>query len=133
MILKFGHYELDPSAYELRRRGRPVRLERLPMELLLLLMERRGALVTREEIAARLWGTNVFNDIDNGMHTAIRKVRQALHESRDDGPPFIRTVSGKGYRFVAPISISDGSTPDARLQEISVAVLPFENLTSEPN
>ncbi len=133
MILKFGHYELEPSAYELRRRGRPVRIERLPMELLLFLVERRGDLVTREEIAARLWGANVFHDIENGVHTAIRKVRRALHTSRGDGPAFIRTVSGKGYRFVAPVTISDGGAPEAARRDISVAVLPFENLTGEPN
>ncbi len=132
MILKFGHYELEPSAYELRRRGRPVRLERLPMELLLLLVERRGELVTRDEIAARLWGANVFHDVDNGVHTAIRKVRQALHSSRGDAPAFIRTVSGKGYCFVAPVTVSDRAATDAARRDISVAVLPFENLTGEP-
>jgi TolB-like protein/Tfp pilus assembly protein PilF len=132
LILKFGHFELDPPAYELRRRGRPVRLERLPMELLLLLVERRGALVTREEIAARLWGANVFHDVDNGVHTAVRKVRRALNTSRNDGPAFVRTVSGKGYRFVAPVTTS-GSEPEALRPDISLAVLPFENLTGEPD
>ncbi len=130
--MKFGHYELDPPAYELRRRGRPVRLERLPMELLLLLVERRGTLVTREEIAARLWGANVFHDVENGVHTAVRKVRRALHASRDDGPAFIQTVAGKGYRFVAPLTMSSGAA-DAVCPDISLAVLPFENLTGQPD
>ena len=72
------------------------------MELLLLLVERRGNLVAREEIAARLWDKDVFHDIDNGVHTAIRKVRQALNDS-PGRPVFVQTVSGRGYRFVAPV------------------------------
>lgn len=128
MVLKFGRYELDPSAYELRRRGRAVRLERLPMELLLFLVERRGALVTRAEIATRLWGDNVFHDVDSGVHTAIRKVRQALDDAADR-PGFIQTVSGKGYRFAAAVTISDSQKPDAGRPNVAVAVLPFENLT----
>ena len=132
MVLKFGHYELDPAAYELRRRGRPIRLERLPMELLLLLVERRGNLVARDEIAARLWDQDVFHDIDNGVHTAIRKVRQALNDS-PGRPVFVQTVSGKGYRFVAPVTMADGHSPALANQCVSVAVLPFDNLTGDPD
>ncbi len=132
MILKFGSYELDPSAYELRRRGRAVRLERLPMELLLLLVERRGTLVTRQEIAARLWGGHVFHDIDGGIHTAMRKVRRVLHDSTER-PGFIRTVSGKGYRFVAPVTLEDPQPSGAAPERLCVAVLPFENLTGDPS
>jgi TolB-like protein/Flp pilus assembly protein TadD len=132
VVLKFGAYELDPAAYELRRRGRPIRLERLPMELLLLLVERRGDLVAREEIAARLWDKNVFHDIDNGVHTAIRKVRQALNDS-SARPVFVQTVSGKGYRFVAPVTIADGRSPAPANQCVAVAVLPFDNLTGDPD
>jgi TolB-like protein/Flp pilus assembly protein TadD len=132
VVLKFAHYELDPAACELRRRGRPVRLERLPMELLLLLVERRGALVTREEIAARLWDTNVFHDIDNGIHTAIRKVRQALNDS-PARPVFVQTVPGRGYRFIAPVTIADSAPSAASSQRICVAVLPFENLAGDPD
>ncbi|MGD0157291.1 MAG: winged helix-turn-helix domain-containing protein [Terracidiphilus sp.] len=130
MVLKFDRYELDPAAYELRRRGRPVRLERLPMELLLLLVERRGALVTREEIATQLWAPDLFRDLDNGIHTAIRKVRQALNDSAER-PAFVQTVSGKGYRFVAPVAIVTDRSPSSANQSIAVAVLPFENLTGD--
>ncbi|MGO8709062.1 MAG: winged helix-turn-helix domain-containing protein [Terracidiphilus sp.] len=130
MVLKFNRYELDPAAYQLRRSGRPVRLERLPMELLLLLVERRGALVTREEIASKLWAPNLFHDLDNGIHTAIRKVRQALNDSAER-PAFVQTVSGKGYRFVAPVTIVTDSPPSSANRSIAVAVLPFENLTGD--
>ena len=100
--LRFGEFELNFAAYELRRNGRPVRLERQPMDLLVLLVERRGELVTRAEIVHRLWGPDVFVDVETGVHTAIRKIRQALRDSAE-APAFIETVAGKGYRFVAPV------------------------------
>src|SRR5688572_25415322 len=93
---------LDVAAYELRRHDRPIRLERQPMDLLILLVERRGQLVTRAEIVDVLWGKDVFVDVETGVHTAIRKIRQALRDS-PDAPTFIETVPGKGYRFVAPV------------------------------
>ena len=81
--LRFGEFELDLAAYELRREGRPVRLERLPMDLLVMLVERRGELVTRAEIVDRLWGKDVFVDVETGVNTAIRKIRQALRDSAE--------------------------------------------------
>ena len=101
---RFGDFELDVGAYALRRNGRPVRIERQPMDLLLLLVERRGQLVLRSEIVDRLWGEDVFVDIETGVNTAIRKVRQALRDS-PDAPTFVETVSGKGYRFIAPVEV----------------------------
>src|SRR5687767_4584866 len=96
---RFGDYELDLGACELRRDGRAVRLERQPMDLLILLVERRGQLVSRAEIIDRLWGKDVFIEVDTGVNTAIRKVRQALRDS-PDAPGFVETVSGRGYRFI---------------------------------
>jgi DNA-binding winged helix-turn-helix (wHTH) protein len=92
-IVRFAHFELDTAAYELRRKGRAVRLERQPMELLILLVTRRGELVTRDEIIAKLWGNSVFVDVETGVNTAVRKIRQALNDSSDD-PAFIKTVMG---------------------------------------
>jgi len=92
--------ELDPLAYELRRGGRNVRLERIPMEILLLLLERRPELVTREQIAERIWGAGVFVDTDNSINGAVFKIRQALRDDPEN-PRFIRTITGKGYRFIA--------------------------------
>jgi len=100
--LRFGEFELNVAAYELRRNGRTVRLERQPMDLLILLVERRGNLVTRADIVHRLWGPDVFVDVETGVHTAIRKIRQALRDSAEE-PAFVETVAGKGYRFVAPV------------------------------
>src|SRR5580704_2043818 len=101
-VLKFEDFELDARRYSLCRGGRSLKLERIPMELLLLLVERRGELVTREEIVLKLWGKDVFLDTDNGINTAIRKIRQVLRDDLEQ-PRFIQTVAGKGYRFIAPI------------------------------
>jgi TolB-like protein/DNA-binding winged helix-turn-helix (wHTH) protein/tetratricopeptide (TPR) repeat protein len=106
--------ELDLARYELRRGGRVERLEKLPMELLTLLTERRGNLVTRAEIVERLWGKDVFVDADAAINTAVRKVRRALGDDPDT-PRFLETVVGKGYRFVGPITVIPGAeaTPSA--------------------
>ena len=95
---RFGEFELDISAYELRRGGQSVHLERHPMDLLILLVERRRQLVSRGDIVKRLWGSNVFVDVEMGVNTAIRKLRQALRDSRES-PAFVQTISGKGYPF----------------------------------
>ena len=95
--------DLDRRAYQLRRFGKPVKLSRIPMELLLLLVERRGELVTRDEIGERIWGKDVFVDQDNNINAAIRKLRQVLDDNPEQ-PKFIQTVTGRGYRFVAPVS-----------------------------
>jgi TolB-like protein/DNA-binding winged helix-turn-helix (wHTH) protein/Flp pilus assembly protein TadD len=102
-IIRFGEeLELDRSAYQLRRSGRPLKLERIPLEILLLLTERPGELVSREQIAERVWGKGAFLDVDNSINGAIRKIRQVL-EDDPEAPRFIQTVTGRGYRFVAPV------------------------------
>jgi eukaryotic-like serine/threonine-protein kinase len=100
-LVKFGEFELDAAGFHLQRSGHTVKLERIPMELLILLVERPGELVTREEIIAKFWG-NAFLDTDNAVNTAVRKIRQALEDSPEQ-PRFVQTVSGKGYRFVAQV------------------------------
>ncbi len=95
---------LDLGRYTLTRAGRSIRLEKQPMELLILLVEKRGQLVTREQIVARLWGKDVFLDTEGSVNTAIRKIRIALHD-HPDHPHVIETVVGKGYRFIAPITV----------------------------
>ena len=102
-VFQFGDFTLDRSRYRLLRGERILRLEKQPMELLFLLVERRGELVTREEVANRLWGTTVFVDIDQSINTAVRKVRMVLRDDPDK-PRFIETVVGKGYRFTAPVT-----------------------------
>lgn len=101
-IFEFGDFKLDCDNFELSRAGRSVRLERKPLELLILLVTRNGTLVSRSEIAACLWGPGVFVDIDQGINTVIRKIRYVLRD--DPGTPrFVQTVPGKGYRFVSDV------------------------------
>src|SRR3981081_1092813 len=101
--IRFGDdFELDLRAYELRRSGRPLKLERIPMELLTLLIERRGELVTREQIIEGIWGKDVFLDTESGINAAIRKIRQVLKDD-PERPRFVQTVTGTGSRFVAPV------------------------------
>lgn len=81
--------ELDLSSYKLSKAGRVIHLEKMPMELLLLLAEKRGQLVTREEIIERLWGRNIFVDTRQGINTAIRKIRLATNDD-PESPAFLR-------------------------------------------
>src|SRR5262245_31578719 len=124
--LTFGDFELDIAAYELRRGGRSVRLERRPMDLLLLLLERRGELVSRADIVDRLWGDGVFVDVETGINTAVRKLRQALRDPAE-APVFVQTVAGRGYRFAAPVELLGVATP-ADPGRATLAVLPFESI-----
>jgi TolB-like protein/tetratricopeptide (TPR) repeat protein len=127
---RFGDYELDLGAYELRRRGRPVRLERRPMDLLILLLERRHQLVARTDIVERLWGTEVFVDVEMGINTAVRKVRQALRDAPTT-PTFVQTVPNKGYRFIGDVEVVN-TAPQNVPTLVTLAVLPFENIGSDP-
>jgi DNA-binding winged helix-turn-helix (wHTH) protein len=97
--LHFEDFELDRNAYELRRGGSIVHLERIPFDLLNLLVERHGELVTRQEILEQIWGKDVFVDADNSINTAVRKIRQALHDNTEE-PRFVVTIPARGYRFV---------------------------------
>ena len=102
--IRFGDdLELDAHSYQLRRSGRLLKLERIPMDLLLLLVEQRGQLVTREQIIERVWGQDVFLDTDNSINAAIRKIRQVLKDDPEQ-PRFVQTVTGRGYRFIAPVA-----------------------------
>jgi len=100
-VFEFGDFRLDCGRFDLQRKGRSVRLERKPMELLILLVGRDGQLVTRAEIAEHLWESEVFVDTEHGINTAIRKIRQALGDDPEQ-PRFVQTVTGLGYRFLAP-------------------------------
>ena len=99
----FEDFELDFGRFQLCHRGKPVPLEGLPLQLLMFLVENKGQLVTREQISTALWSKDVFVDVDQGINTAIRKVRRALLDDVDQ-PRFLQTVVGRGYRFVAPIA-----------------------------
>ena len=109
-------YELDLRPRRLRRGSHVLKLERIPLEILVLLVEHKDEIVTRDEIVSRVWGQGVFLDTDNSIRGAIRKLRQALKDDAEC-PRFIETVTGQGYRFIAlvitPKRASAGSEPEA--------------------
>lgn len=106
-VYKFGDFRLDCGAFELLRNSHSVRIERKPMELLILLASRQGQLVTRDEIAQHLWPPEVFVDVEHGINTAIRKLRYVLRDD-PEAPHILQTVKGKGYRIICPIETSNG-------------------------
>ena len=112
-VLRFEDFELDRGAYQLRRAGRVVHLERIPLDLLFLLAERRDQLVTREEIVKRIWGEGIFLDSSNSINAAVRKIRRALGDEPDT-PRFIATVPVKGYRFIA--TVHEGTAGGIRIR-----------------
>lgn len=119
--VRFADFELDCGRFQLYRNGSPVRLEGLPLQLLMFLIENKGQLVTREQIASALWGKDVFVDVEQGINTAIRKVRMALED--DSGQPqYLQTVVGRGYRFVADIR------SDAEASGVGAGVVSAEEL-----
>jgi TolB-like protein/DNA-binding winged helix-turn-helix (wHTH) protein/Tfp pilus assembly protein PilF len=130
--IRFGDdFELDVCTYELRRSGRRLRLERIPTELLLLLVEQRGEIVTRDQIVERVWGKDVFLDTDNSINAAIRKIRQILKDDPEQ-PRFVQTVTGRGYRFIAPVIAAPVSFPP--LQVVARPAAPPEGLVrTEPS
>lgn len=118
--VSFDEFELDMESCELLRAGQRVKVERIPMQLLALLLENPGKLVRREAIVERLWGGNVFVEAEHSINTAVNKLRTIL---RDDprNPRFIRTVVGQGYCFIAPIQVAE---PDKTVSEIDAPAVP---------
>ena len=103
-VFRFGVFEADEDAGELRKHGVRIKLHSQPFKVLLLLLDRPMGIVTREEMRQRLWGTETFVDFDHGLNTAVNKIREALADSASV-PRFVETVSGKGYRFLAPVTL----------------------------
>lgn len=111
-LIRFGTFEVDAVAGELRKDGRKVRLQEKPVQLLVLLLQSAGDIVTREQLQQSLWPANTFVDFDHGLATAIAKVRAALGDSAKN-PRFVETVGGRGYRFIAPLLPETASRPAA--------------------
>jgi cholera toxin transcriptional activator len=101
-ILRFGAFELDLSAGELRKGGVKLRLQEQPLQVLTVLLERPGEVVTRDELRQKLWPSDTFVDFDHSLNTAINKVREALGDSASS-PRFVETLARRGYRFIAPV------------------------------
>src|SRR5215510_2089582 len=106
-ILRFGVFEADLHAGELRKQGKRIRLQEQPFQVLMALLQRPGEVVTREELRNHNWPPDSFVAFDNSLNTAINKLREALDDSADN-PRFIETLPRRGYRFVAPVTGPDG-------------------------
>jgi TolB-like protein/DNA-binding winged helix-turn-helix (wHTH) protein/Tfp pilus assembly protein PilF len=134
--IRFGRsfgddFELDPESYTLRRSGRLLKLERIPMEILLLLVEQQGQLVSREQIVERIWGKSVFLDTDNSINGAIRKIRTLLKDDPEE-PRFIQTITGKGYRFIAPLDAREEPNPEPSTPVAESTETPVRDLPDTP-
>ncbi len=101
-VVRFGLFDFDPKAGQLNRKGARVRLARQPLQVLSVLLERPGQIVTREELQHLLWSADVFVDFDHGLNKSIQKLREALGDSAES-PRFIETIPRTGYRFIAPV------------------------------
>ena len=101
-LIRFGIFEVDPPAGELRRKGFKVKLQDQPFQILVVLLERSGEVVTREELQTKLWQADTFVDFERGLNRAINKLREALGDDADS-PRFIETLPRRGYRFLAPV------------------------------
>src|SRR5216684_4162198 len=123
-IVRFGVFELDFRASELRKQGTKVKLQEQPFQILQVLLQRPGEIVTREELQQKIWPSDTFVDFDHGLYNAIKRLREALEDSAET-PRFVETLSRRGYRFVGRIECD---APRVR----SLAVLPLENLSHDP-
>ena len=105
---RFGVFELDPRAGELRKHGLRIRLQAQPLQVLVMLLEHAGEVVTREELQRKLWPVDTFVDFDHGLNKAINKIRAALADSAES-PRFVETVARRGYRFLAEVKVANAS------------------------
>jgi DNA-binding winged helix-turn-helix (wHTH) protein len=110
-VLRFGTFEVDVPAGELRKHGMKVKLQEQPFQLLCILVEHPGEVVTREELRSRLWPADTFVDFDHGLNAAIKRLRDALGESAET-PIFVQTLARRGYRFIGNVEIP-GAPPSA--------------------
>ncbi|HYH01080.1 MAG TPA: winged helix-turn-helix domain-containing protein [Terriglobales bacterium] len=100
----FGVYEANPASGELRKNGMKVKIQEQPFQILLMLLEHPGEVITREQLRARLWPADTFVDFDHGLNTAINKLREAVGDSASN-PRFVETLARRGYRFIAPVKV----------------------------
>lgn len=124
-VIRFVGYEVDLRAGQLRKNGLKVKLEGQPLQVLALLLDRPGQLVTRDDVKQQLWGADTFVDFERGINEAVKRLREALDDSADK-PRFIETVRGRGYRFIYPLEVSQASP--SRRWLVPVALLAGSSL-----
>src|SRR5215471_12243175 len=114
-LLRFGDFEVDLRAGELRKQGRRMRLQEQPLRVLSMLLERPGELVTRDELRLQLWPADTFVDFDHGLNSAVARLRESLNDSAEQ-PRFIETIPRRGYRFVGELKAAETKEADAAAQ-----------------
>ena len=104
--IRFGVFEVDLQARELRKQGFKVKLQEQPFQILLMLLERPGEVVSREDIQKRLWPADTFVDFDSGLNRATNRLRESLGDDAEN-PRFVETLPRRGYRFIAPVELPE--------------------------
>ena len=123
VAVRFGEFELAPSG-ELHSGGRKIRLQEQPLQILRILLDKPGDIVTREDLRNKIWASDTFVDFDHGINNAIKRLREALGDTAET-PRYIETLPRRGYRFLGAVAASSA--------EVSIAVLPFLSLSSDPD
>ena len=111
-LLRFGIFEVDLAAGELRKSGRRIRLQEQPFQVLVTLLENAGQVVTRDDLRQKIWPADTFVDFDHSLNTAVNKIRESLGDSAAS-PRFIETLARRGYRFIAPVDGKEAAIPAA--------------------
>src|ERR1700758_983282 len=107
-LRRFSVFEVDLRAGELRKHGLKIRIQEQPFQVLAMLLEHPGEVVSREDLQRKLWSTDTFVDFDHGLNKAISKIREALGDSAES-PRFVETVARRGYRFLAEVKVADAT------------------------
>lgn len=130
-VFRFGVFEADQNAGELRKHGVRIKLHSQPFQVFVMLLERPAEIVTREEMRQRLWGDGTFVDFDHGLNTAVNKLREALDDSASV-PRYVETVAGKGYRFIAPVAAPPVEPAAVQKPDAAILTVPQELPPASP-
>jgi TolB-like protein len=128
--LRFGSFELDVRSRELHNGNSRIRLQEQPFEILRMMLERPGDVVTRDELQQRLWPSGTFVDFEHSINAAVKRLREALGDDADN-PRFVETLPRRGYRFIAALKTAPGGAAEGAAPKVRLAVLPFSNLSEE--
>ena len=131
-LVRFGEFEIDERAGELRKEGIKVRLQEQPLQILQILLEHPGEVVTREELRKRVWPTDTFVDFDHGINNAVKRLREALSDTAET-PRYIETLPRRGYRFKAAVDDAPSKLRTGGVSLDSIAIFPFETARSDPD
>ena len=131
-LVRFGEFEIDERAGELRKEGIKVRLQEQPLQILQILLEHPGEVVTREELRKRVWPTDTFVDFDHGINNAVKRLREALSDTAET-PRYIETLPRRGYRFKAAVDDAPSKLRTGGVSLDSIAIFPFETASSDPD